>query len=540
MSRLAEKDPKASEMFAAQVIQSLPGSPGKGTKRLVRSRGGAPLSVQVAKPHPVRRRKSGSKTLSSGDVSKWEATTNMTTNMRNQSVSFLNKQRAGKVFAGNVKQKILDEKKALKPYFKVSVREIDGKTFLIAHADNVLEFVQFILEKRGPKAQHRNMMGEMLHRFSLDWGQGFLKLSLNLVDMVNARDLDRVPLLSGFHDSGLKGTQIVAIAMELKESHEAFKEFFRLVQLELVDYFWLAADFKADNFAAGIQACSATFACPYCNSSIHSFDTEGTLRTIQGIKDKRDEWIGRWKGNRNKLNEVEGCEHYPALPGRGPEEEILNILAPGELHLVLGIVNKVLTEIRAQWKDGIDEWFRSLSLDATGYRFEKTEFNGNNCAKVLKQVDSLIEQTRSLGMVWVQPHLRALKVFSKVVSSCFGFVLDPDYRAHIDEFKDVWQSLVEADSRFSFFYKIHVLVCHVAEFVERHGPLGPFSEQAGESLHSSWLACWKRYKNLPGYDDGQRLLMALIDYNHRHLSLIDPAEDMDISYPDSDEDMDTS
>ena len=145
-------------------------------------------------------------------------------------------------------------------------------------------------------------------------------------------------------------------------------------------------------------------------------------------------------------------------------------------------------------------------------------------------------------MVWIQPHLSALKAFSKVVGSCFGFVLDPDYKAHIDEFKDVWQSLVDADSSFSFFYKVHVLVCHVPEFIARQrSPLGPYSAQAGESLHSSWMSCWKRYKNLPRYDDGEKLLMALIDFNHRHLSLIDSdAMETDTSHPESDIEMDTT
>ena len=345
MKRLTEKDEKASQMFAAQVIQSTPGSPGKGTKRLTRALGGAPLPVQVTKAHPVRKKKSGGKRLSAADVSKWEATTNMTTRMRNKSVAFLNKQKAGTFSEGNIKQKILDEKKLLEPYFKLTEKEIGGKRYLIAHVENILQYVEFILEKRGPEAQHRQMIGEILHLFPTDWGRGFLKLSLNLIDMINARDPERAPQLSGFHDSGLKGVQIVAIAKELKESHEAFQEFFRLIKLELVSYYWLAADFKVDNFVTGIQTCSSTYPCPFCIASIHNFDTEAALRTIQGIRDLRDLWINRHRGNRNELHKVYGCEFYPALPGREPEEEILNILAPDELHIILGITNKVLTRL---------------------------------------------------------------------------------------------------------------------------------------------------------------------------------------------------
>ena len=415
-------------------------------------------------------------------------------------------------------------KRELKKHFKVSEFEIDGKTYIIAHVKDVKEYIEHILDKRGPEAATRYFQNEMLNRFSLDSGGRFLKLSLNVVDMANASDPDRRAELCGFHDSGLKGLQIVAIAEELKESHESFEEFFRLVQIENVPY-WLAADFKVDNYAVGIQACSSTFACPFCNSSIHEFDTEGTPRTIRRIREMHDAWVSPLggKGNPNNLHKYEGCEHYPALPGRGLDEEILDIIAPGELHLVLGIVNKVLTEIRVVWKARLDAWFESLSLDKAGYQFETTDFNGSNCLKVLDNVDSLIQDTqRGEGIFWIQPHLRSLQKLRKVVYSCFGFVLDPDYRAHIGEFKDAWQALVEEyPDMFKFHYKVHILCCHVAEFANRRGPLGPYSEQAGESLHGRWGSHWKiRYKNLPQFTPEERLREAVVDFNYRHLALM--------------------
>ena len=52
-----------------------------------------------------------------------------------------------------------------------------------------------------------------------------------------------------------------------------------------------------------------------------------------------------------------GCEFYPALPGREPEKEIPNILAPEELHIILGITNRVLTRLR------VDLEIRELYID---------------------------------------------------------------------------------------------------------------------------------------------------------------------------------
>ena len=61
MIQMAKEDPKGGEMVAAEVLGSIPGSPAKGTKRLTRARGGAPLPVNVAGPGPVKKSKSGPK-----------------------------------------------------------------------------------------------------------------------------------------------------------------------------------------------------------------------------------------------------------------------------------------------------------------------------------------------------------------------------------------------------------------------------------------------------------------------------------------------
>ena len=534
MSRMAEKDPKASQMFAVKVIQAVPGSPAKGTKRLTRSLGGTPLSVHIPTPGPVKQ-KSGSK-LSAEKVAAWEATTNMSTNMRNKSISFFNKSSETKLFQRNIKAKILQMKAELRKHFTVTRFETDGKTYLIAHVIDVESYIDLILGKRGPEALRRYFVeGKLLNRFSLDSGGGFLKLSLNIVDMVNAADHDRQAQLTGFHDSGLKGLHVVAIAEELEESHKAHEELFRLIKIEKVPY-WIAADFKVDNIAAGIQACSSTCSCPYCNRKKKEFETAGTPRTIGRIRQMRDDWVSVGKSKRSKLRQYEGCEHYPALPGRDLDEEILDIIAPGELHIVLGIVNKVLTEIRKDWKSGIDEWFASLSLDKKGYQYEhNTDFNGKNCTDVLTHVGSLIEQTQGKHMFWIQPHLRTLQVLRKVVSSCFGFDLHPNFGAYIAEFKTAWKVLVdEYPDQFNFHYKIHILVCHVEVFVNRHGPLGPFSEQSGESVHCNWGSHWRdRYKNLPQFTPEERLVRAVVDLNHRRMSLLkDPSDSSQATEPE--------
>ena len=118
------------------------------------------------------------------------------------------------------------------------------------------------------------------------------------------------------------------------------------------------------------------------------------------------------------------------------------------------------------------------------------------------------------------PHLKALQAFKKVVDACFGYSLDPEYRRIIEEFKMAWQSLVN-DDFFTFFYKVHVVCSHVADFVDRvGGPLGPYSEQAGEAVHLNFKSLFDRFRYLPNKTSGERLLAAVAEYNYRHIALI--------------------
>ena len=128
--------------------------------------------------------------------------------------------------------------------------------------------------------------------------------------------------------------------------------------------------------------------------------------------------------------------------------------------------------------------------------------------------------------------------FCKVVKSCFGFHLEPDYRETIDLAKEAFDSLVSVTAirmptkrRVRYFYKIHVLVYHVCDFIDIFGPLGPYSEQAGETVHSWWKKLWVSYRSLP-MTQGERLKAALVEWNWRRISLILGDEDDDDSEDD--------
>ena len=47
--------------------------------------------------------------------------------------------------------------------------------------------------------------------------------------------------------------------------------------------------------------------------------------------------------------------------------------------------------------------------------------------------------------------------------------------------------------RISVTPKVHIIIAHLKYFVERFGPLGLYSEQAGEAIHTFFKKTWKKY-----------------------------------------------
>ena len=62
--------------------------------------------------------------------------------------------------------------------------------------------------------------------------------------------------------------------------------------------------------------------------------------------------------------------------------------------------------------------------------------------------------------------------------------------------------------------KIHIVLDHLEQFVESKGALGPFSEQASESVRADWKKTWNLYNTYPGDD---RLMRCVLKYNKKHL-----------------------
>ena len=188
---------------------------------------------------------------------------------------------------------------------------------------------------------------------------------------------------------------------------------------------------------------------------------------------------------------------------------ILLLVPPPELHLLIGPVNTLYEELSKVWV-GSENWIKKINIKREEYH--GGSFNGNDSRKLLKNVGILKEL---LLPSQCKLFIEAFESFNDVVTACYGKHLSLDYKDKIKKFRACYKKL-----NIDVTPKIHAVFYHIEEFCEIvKMPLGPFSEQTAESLHSDFKAIWKNYKvRDTGHDEySKRLLESVIAYNSGHL-----------------------
>ena len=151
-------------------------------------------------------------------------------------------------------------------------------------------------------------------------------------------------------------------------------------------------------------------------------------------------------------------------------------------------LNHILVELSKAWPPLMD-WLNRKHIVLEPYHGGHT-LEGNECNKVLDSLESLAEVLPSPFSTF----LLTLESFRDVVSSCFGFLLDPYYKDVLARFKENFLAL-NKEFNVSVTNKIHIILTHVQEFCELTGrALGEFSEQETENAHTVFDETWCRYR----------------------------------------------
>ena len=197
---------------------------------------------------------------------------------------------------------------------------------------------------------------------------------------------------------------------------------------------------------------------------------------------------------------------------------VLDIIPPMQLHLMLGIVNRLynfLDKVLVASKNSMKakDWSDKLSISRRHYW--GGEFIGNQCSKLLDNVDILERMLVEAEAFAAIPYVDALRSFKRVKDSCFSFELLPGYDKAIEDFKHAYQNLGIPVS-----LKVHIVFEHIIQFCKKYYKrLGFFSEHGLESSHYDFHSFWEKSYKLPMIHPNypEKMLQSVIMYNALHL-----------------------
>ena len=159
---------------------------------------------------------------------------------------------------------------------------------------------------------------------------------------------------------------------------------------------------------------------------------------------------------------------------------ILFLIPIPELHLFIGIINRIISLLNDKWSkisgipDRFYKWAEENHIQRLSYRDKS--FNGPACKLLL---DKKLRKLRYALPFYLRDFVLVLDAFDRVRHSCFKEELLPSYKNEIKNFGQLYSALKTAENKpVDIIPKIHILLDHVPVFCDHHGKgLGHFNEQ---------------------------------------------------------------
>ena len=303
------------------------------------------------------------------------------------------------------------------------------------------EFTQFLVDERALDPH------DHIVQFGFDDGQGMLKIMeiVKSKEVVTEQENKRSKYSDGVCPktsklSSVKKMFIVGLIPDVQEIYPNVKAMLEELDLEGIEY-GLSADLKIYLCIIGKQVASCTHSCPYCEGQA-PWDERSKPLTIGSLFEWHQKFVDNGANIRVAKN-YQNVVNKPLLTGED-ETETLEVLNPPELHLMTGVTGKLITEMEKMTGEKfVNEFLQEEDISRCAYQGSRS-FEGNQARKLLKNTDKLERSVMKLDIettIQALPFVQTLRVFNKVVSSCFGQTLDPAYERHIEDFSKQYRSL---------------------------------------------------------------------------------------------------
>jgi hypothetical protein len=439
-------------------------------------------------------------------------------NMTRQILPFLRNMHGRSCIESNAARILSSRDKTLLNYFQCQTISFESKketvhSAPVVYCPNTSELINFICDRR-------NINSETVSfgKFGIDSGGGFIKICLNLITQ-EATFQQLMSWEKDFVSGGVKKLIIIAMAPDVSETNSNMKSILNLIGLDNVDIsYTYAVDLKLANILAGIQAHGSTHPCVWCECPKSKFGTseskKAILRSLGSIRAQAAAY-NRCKemyGNA-QAKDYKNSVHDPLFIG-DDSQIFIRLMPPSELHLMLRITNRVYKSLENLFPIPSSQFIQRLNIERP--KLHGGEFTGNMCRKILKNVNLLKaigEQSHCSEEFFMHVHI--FEAFDVVVKSCFGKTLSSSFRDDIEALRKSYMAI-----NIPVTTAAHVVFDHVPQFcLYTHSSLGPYSEQASETVHTDFLQMWNNGKrtNPSSSNYNQQLCDAVVRYNSRHL-----------------------
>ena len=145
----------------------------------------------------------------------------------------------------------------------------------------------------------------------------------------------------------------------------------------------MAVDFKMLNLLIGKQSHGCRFSCAYCNGASPDRKRRewipGPECTFENLQKDYDKYVaaGRIKKNAFQFHsQIRAPLNICPTSGR-----VIDFFKPDELHILLGIVNKLCAMLEKISTNMATNWYEKVHVRKDPHH---DEFNGNSCRRLLK------------------------------------------------------------------------------------------------------------------------------------------------------------
>ena len=320
--------------------------------------------------------------------------------------------------------------------------------------------------------------------------------------------------------SGVNKTFLLAALPYSQENYSNIK--LLLSQLDMSDMKpTFSPDMKMAIYMIGKVYSTCKFPCIFGSGSSPWVDVCDLL-TVGDSK----MWYARFMAAGGKGTGIEFASFVYEILFQYPDETLLiDILNFPELHVMLGIVQKILDYIQLLSSTKfIDSIIHKLNITETYHRGKKG-LNGNACKKLLENPTLITIRSKALpdtcDKVKIAAAAKTLSLFGTMVHSSFGNLVVGDWRQDITNFCASYRAL----PGISYPPKFHLVEGHLQQWLERRWSqdksyegfgCGYWSEQPFEALHDKFDQFWTRYKVGREHEDfGKTLRDAVMSWNSR-------------------------